>query len=73
MATLKIAKTFDLPESPSEILVTPDGAVAFVSCVSAGKIAMLDLRAWQLQQPIVLTAGVDGLAWVPVNTGINAR
>jgi hypothetical protein len=47
--------------------------VAFVSCVSAGKIAMLDLRAWQLQQPIVLTAGVDGLAWVPVNTGINAR
>ena len=73
MATLKIAKTFDLPESPSEILVTPDGAVAFVSCVSAGKIAMLDLRAWQLQEPIVLTAGVDGLAWVPVNTGNKAR
>jgi len=73
MATLKIAKTFDLPESPSEILVTPDGAVAFVSCVSAGKIAMLDLRAWQLQQPIVLTAGVDGLAWVPVNTGNKTR
>jgi DNA-binding beta-propeller fold protein YncE len=73
MATLKIAKTFDLPESPSEILVTPDGTVAFVSCVSAGKIAMLDLRAWQLQEPIVLTAGVDGLAWVPVNTGNKAR
>jgi YVTN family beta-propeller protein len=72
-ATLKIAKTFDLPESPSEILVTPDGAVAFVSCVSAGKIAMLDLRAWQLQQPIILTPGVDGLAWVPVNTGNKAR
>jgi hypothetical protein len=34
---------------------------------------MLDLRAWQLQQPIVLTAGVDGLAWVPVNTGSKAR
>jgi len=73
MTTMKVAKTFDLPESPSEILVTPDGAVAFVSCVSAGKIAMLDLRAWQLQQPIVLTAGVDGLAWVPVNTGNKAR
>lgn len=73
MATLKIAKTFDLPESPSEILITPDGAVAFVSCVSAGKIAMLDLRKWQLQEPIVLTAGVDGLAWMPVNTGNKAR
>jgi DNA-binding beta-propeller fold protein YncE len=69
MATLKIAKTFDLPESPSEILVTPDGATAFISCVSAGKIAVLDLRAWQLQEPIVLTAGVDGLAWVPANLG----
>jgi YVTN family beta-propeller protein len=70
MATLKIAKSFDLPESPSEILVTPDGAIAFVSCVSAGKIAMLDLRAWELQQPIVLTPGVDGLAWI---RGISAR
>jgi DNA-binding beta-propeller fold protein YncE len=73
MATLKIAKTFDLPQSPSEILVTPDGAVAFVSCMAAGKIAVLDLRAWQLQEPIVLTPGVDGLAWVPISTGNKAR
>lgn len=69
MATLKIAKTFDLPESPSEILVTPDSAVAFISCVRAGKIAVLDLRAWKLQEPIALTPGVDGLAWIPLNTG----
>jgi DNA-binding beta-propeller fold protein YncE len=73
MSTLKIAKSFDLPQSPSEILVTPDGAVAFVSCVSAGKIAVLDLQAWQLRDPIVLTAGVDGLAWVAINTGNKAR
>jgi len=65
MATLKVAKTFDLPESPSEILVTPDGGSAFISCMTAGKIGVLDLRAWQLKEPIVLTAGVDGLAWVP--------
>jgi DNA-binding beta-propeller fold protein YncE len=69
MATLKVAKTFDLPESPSEILVTPDGAVAFVSCVSSGKIAVLDLHALQLNEPIVLTPGVDGLAWIPANRG----
>jgi len=73
MSTLKIAKSFDLPQSPSEILITPDGAAAFVSCVSAGKIAVLDLRAWQLRDPLVLTAGVDGLAWVPINTGNKAR
>jgi YVTN family beta-propeller protein len=65
MATLKVARTFDLPESPSEILVTPDGAIVFISCVSSGKIAVLDLHAWQLQEPIVLTPGVDGLAWIP--------
>jgi hypothetical protein len=47
--------------------------MAFVSCVSAGKIVMLDLRTWQLQEPIVLTAGVDGLAWVPVDTGKSAH
>jgi DNA-binding beta-propeller fold protein YncE len=73
MSTLKIAKSFDLPDSPSEILATPDGAIAFVSCVSAGKIAVLDLRAWQLLAPIVLTAGVDGLAWVPPYGGNKAR
>lgn len=68
-ATMKIDKTFDLPDSPSEILVTPDGAIAFVSCVKAGKIAVLDLRNWQLHEPIVLTAGVDGLAWAPSSAG----
>jgi DNA-binding beta-propeller fold protein YncE len=65
LATLKIARTFDLPESPSEILVRPDGGVAFISCLS-GRIAVLDLHNWQLQEPIVLTRGVDGLAWMPV-------
>jgi hypothetical protein len=29
----------------------------------AGKIAVLDLRTWQLQPNIDLTPGVDGMAW----------
>ena len=64
LATMKIAKTFDLPESPSEILVRPDGGVAFISCLS-GKIAVLNLHNWLLEEPIVLSRGVDGLAWMP--------
>ncbi len=32
-----------------------------------GKIAVLDLRSWNMQSPIELTPGVDGLAWVPVH------
>jgi hypothetical protein len=33
----------------------------------AGKIAVLDLRTWQLQPTIDLTPGVDGMAWSPAN------
>jgi DNA-binding beta-propeller fold protein YncE len=65
LATLNVAKTLELPGAPSEILVRPAGGIAFVSCMDSGKIAVVDLRAWQLQEPIVLTAGVDGLAWIP--------
>jgi YVTN family beta-propeller protein len=71
MATLKIAKSFDLPGAPSEILVRPDGAVAFLSCMDTGKIAVVDLKTWQLTETIVLTAGVDGLAWAPPISRVN--
>lgn len=69
LATLTVAKSFDLPGAPSEILMRPDSGAAFISCMDTGKIAVVDLRAWQLQEPIVLTAGVDGLAWIPVSAG----
>jgi DNA-binding beta-propeller fold protein YncE len=65
LATLKIAKSFELPGAPSEILVRPDGGVVFVSCMDSGKIAVVDLRAWQQEEAIVMTPGVDGLAWLP--------
>src|SRR3984893_14203185 len=68
LVTLKVVKSFDLPGSPSEILIRPDGGAAFVSCMDTGKIAVVDLRAWQQQEPVVLTPGVDGLAWMPMNT-----
>jgi YVTN family beta-propeller protein len=61
--TLKIAKTFDTPTLPGEVLIRPDGAVAFISCMPAGKIAVLDLTSWTMQQNIDLTPGVDGMAW----------
>ncbi len=64
LATLKVAKSFELPGAPSEILVRPDGGVAFISCMDSGKIAVVDLRAWQQKDSIVMTRGVDGLAWL---------
>lgn len=64
LATLKVVKSLDLPGTPSEILVSPDGGTAFVSCMDSGKVAVVDVPAWQLLDPVVLTPGVDGLAWI---------
>ena len=48
---------------PGEVLIRPDAAVAYITCMPAGKIAVLDLRTWQLQPNIDLTPGIDGMAW----------
>jgi YVTN family beta-propeller protein len=61
--SLKVVKSFDVPRQPGEILIRPDAAVAYITCMPAGKIAVLDLRNWQLQPNIDLTPGVDGMAW----------
>jgi YVTN family beta-propeller protein len=61
--TLQVAKSFDTPNHPGEVLIRPDGAVAFISCMPAGKIAVLDLASWTMQPNIDLTPGVDGMAW----------
>jgi YVTN family beta-propeller protein len=61
--TLKVARAFDTPKHPGEVLIRPDGGVAFLSCMPAGKIAVLDLASWSLQPSIDLTPGVDGMAW----------
>jgi YVTN family beta-propeller protein len=61
--TRKLAKTFDAPTALGKVLVRPDGGVAYISFLTAGKIEVLDLHSWQLQPSIDLTPGVDGMAW----------
>jgi len=63
LQTLKVVRSLDVPERSSEILIRPGGEIAYVSGTGAGKIAVLDLHSWKMQQPIDLTPGVDGLAW----------
>lgn len=63
LKTLKVAKTFDAPESLGKVLIRPDGGVAYISFLTAGKIEVLDLRSWQMQPSIDLTPGIDGMAW----------
>jgi YVTN family beta-propeller protein len=61
--SLQVAKSFDLPEGAMEIVIPPDGAKAYISCVQAGKIAVVDLTSWRVEDQIVLTPGGDGMAW----------
>jgi len=63
LKSLKVVRSLEVPKASSEILVRPGGEIAYISGTGAGKIAVLDLRSWKMQQPIDLTPGVDGLAW----------
>jgi YVTN family beta-propeller protein len=65
--TRKLAKTFDAPQALAKVLVRPDGAVAYISFLTAGKIEVLDLQSWQMRPSIDLTPGVDGMAWAATN------
>ncbi|HTZ48514.1 MAG TPA: hypothetical protein VMH20_13030 [Verrucomicrobiae bacterium] len=59
----KVAHSHDIPAASGEVLVAPDGTLAYVSCPQAGTIEILNLKTWQLEPPIRLTKGVDGLAF----------
>jgi YVTN family beta-propeller protein len=63
LASAKLEESFDIPPALGELLITPDGKFAFVSCPQAGTIEVLDVPGHKLLQPIKLTPGVDGLAW----------
>ncbi len=66
LQSLKLERTIDVPRAPQEILVRPDGAVAFVSCDASRQIAVLDLNQGKVEKLIDAGAGADGLAWAPV-------
>jgi len=61
LAALKVARVIDVPDHPVEILVRPDGKVAYVSCIS--KVAAIDIANWNVTGLIQAGKGADGLAW----------
>ena len=64
LQSMKVAHIYKISDGASEVLIRPGGEVAYLSGTGAGKIDVLDLRAWDLQKPIELTAGVDGMSWL---------
>jgi YVTN family beta-propeller protein len=59
----EVVQTFDIPPAVGEVLITPDGKYAFVSCPQAGTIEVLNLGTNKLESSMKFTHGVDGLAW----------
>jgi DNA-binding beta-propeller fold protein YncE len=59
----KVVREFQLPRAPQEILVRPDGAVAYVSCDFSAKIGVIDLQKWEVSALIEVGKNADGLAW----------
>lgn len=60
---MRFAGTFHVASKPMEILVRPDGAIAYVSCMTAGSVAELDLKAMRTMRIFPTGPGADGLAW----------
>lgn len=60
--TLEVVRTIDVPGNPQEVLMRPDGKVAYVSCNVSGKVAAIDLSDWKVQL-IDAGHGADGLGW----------
>jgi YVTN family beta-propeller protein len=63
LGTLKVIHKIAVPSAPQEILVRPDGKVAYVSCNVKNQVAAIDLSNWKVQKLIDAGAGADGLAW----------
>jgi len=65
LESMKMARTVDVAEMPQEILVRPDGEIAYVSCMASGKIAAINLKTWNVEKLIDAGPQADGLAWAP--------
>ena len=66
LKTLTVIHTIDVPAQPQEVLIRPDGKVAYVSCNTSHQIAAITLDGpptnWKTSL-IEAGNGADGLAW----------
>jgi DNA-binding beta-propeller fold protein YncE len=63
LSSMRVVRTLEVPKAPQEVLVRPDGKVAYVSCDSSGKVAAIDLQNWTVHKLIDVGPVDDGLAW----------
>jgi YVTN family beta-propeller protein len=65
LSTGKLEHAYDIPEAIGAIAITPDGSYTYVTCPQSGTIEILNLKDGILEEPLHLTKGVDGIAWLP--------
>jgi DNA-binding beta-propeller fold protein YncE len=59
----KVTAEYPIPAAIGEIAVDGSSERAYVTCPQKGTIEVLDIRGGGMESPIVLTPGVDGIAW----------
>jgi YVTN family beta-propeller protein len=64
LASGKVQHSFAIPPSNGQIAVNADGSRAYTSCPQGGTVEVLDLTKAELEEPIRLTKGVDGIVWM---------
>lgn len=63
LKSMKVEHTIDVPTAPQEVLIRPDGAMAYVSCDASHKVAEIRTSDWTVARLIDAGPGADGLAW----------
>jgi DNA-binding beta-propeller fold protein YncE len=63
LTTFTVARTIDVPPAPQEVVIQPDGRVAYVSCDVSGKVAAIRTSDWTIDKLIDAGKQADGLAW----------
>jgi DNA-binding beta-propeller fold protein YncE len=63
LKTMLPAPSIAVCTNPQEVLVRPDGKVAYVSCMSSDQVAEIDIASWKVTRMIATGKSTDGLAW----------
>jgi YVTN family beta-propeller protein len=65
VASKKTLKRVPLGKQPEGILVLPDGGKAYVAVSGDNKLAIIDLKTFDVTGNVTTGASPDGMAWVP--------
>jgi len=63
LQSMKVVRSVPVGAYPQEVLIRPDGKVAYVSCMHSDQVAEIDLAKWTLTRLIPTGKDTDGLAW----------